>query len=298
MIKTIEEFISLFNNSLNNLSKLITDIEPIKEASIYSVMNGGKRIRPKLVFLGAMSVANEVEYKDIENLALGIELIHSYSLVHDDLPSMDNDSLRRGLPTTHVKYGVGMATLAGDALLNLAFEIMLKNIENLDANELKKQVLAAKYIVNNSGINGMVGGQCLDLKNDQVNTIDIKDLNLINSLKTGALIKGALLAGAIRYGANKEQIKALEEYSEYLGLLFQVVDDILDVTSTKEVLGKDVHQDEKNEKPTYVKLVGLDQSYEDCKIFANKAIECIEIANITNKKLLIELIDKMLKRVN
>ena len=298
MIKTIEEFISLFNCSLNNLSNLITDIEPVKEASIYSVMNGGKRIRPKLVYLGAMSITNEVNYKDIENLALGIELIHSYSLVHDDLPSMDNDSLRRGKPTTHVKYGVGMATLAGDALLNLAFEIMLKDVESLDSNELKKQVLAAKYIVNNSGINGMVGGQCLDLKNDQINNIDLKDLNLINSLKTGALIKGALLSGAIRYDANKDQIKALEGYSEYLGLLFQVVDDILDVISTKEVLGKDVNQDEKNEKPTYVKLVGLDQSYEDCKNFANKAIDCIEHADIKNKELLIDLIDKMLKRVN
>lgn len=301
------EFKEVFDNILNQYLDSINIVEPLSSALKYSILNGGKRIRPYLVYLGAKSVSDP-KYTDVINnikeLALGIELIHSYSLVHDDLPCMDNDTLRRGKPTTHVLYGAGMATLAGDGMLNLASEVMLNAIDNPESmkcdivkNNILAQIKASKYILNNSGIYGMVSGQCMDLKEDK-SSYSINDYKKMNLMKTSALIKAALVSGAIRFEADDEIIFAFEKYSENFGLIFQIVDDILDVTSTEEVLGKNINSDKDNNKLTYIDFVGLDDAKKECIVLANEAKDCIySLANkIYNADVLVDLIDSMLVR--
>ena len=228
--------------------------QPLYEALYYGVSNGGKRIRPALCYLGAEFCGKDTEY--VKSFAIGIEMIHSYSLVHDDLPCMDNDELRRGKPTVHVAYGEDMAVLVGDALLNMAFEIMLDD-KDFDKNSLN----AIRYIAKNAGISGMIGGQCLDIANENNSArLGLKELSHINKLKTSCLLKAALISGAIKSGANSQEISDLEEYAEALGEIFQIVDDILDRTSTKEQLGKQVNQDAINGKITTVDILGIDEA--------------------------------------
>lgn len=236
------------------LSSRASNIQPIYDALCYGVSNGGKRVRPTLCYLGAQFCGKDEEF--VKSFAVGIEMIHSYSLVHDDLPCMDNDELRRGKPTLHVAYGEGMAVLAGDALLNMAFEVMLDD-KDFDGNSLK----AVRYIAKNAGISGMIGGQCLDLANENNNgKVGLEELSKINKLKTSCLLKAALLSGAIKCGATSQEIKDLEEYADSLGEIFQIVDDILDRTSTQEQLGKQVNQDTANGKVTAVDILGIDEA--------------------------------------
>lgn len=304
---TIGEFKNIFENYLQEYLSSLQEFYPLTDSFKYSILNGGKRIRPYLVYLGAFAVANKncdnvINY--IKELSIGIELIHSYSLVHDDLPCMDNDTLRRGKPTTHVKYGAGMATLTGDAMLNAASEIMLSAIDNEESmkcsyvkDNVLAQVNATRYILNNSGINGMVGGQCIDLKEDK-SSYSLQDYIKMNLLKTSALIKGALIAGAKRFEASSFVIKNLEIYADNLGLIFQIVDDILDVTSTEAVLGKSIHSDKDHNKITYIDYVGLEQSKIDCIKYASKAKDAIKQIekNISNSEVFYKLIDDMLNR--
>lgn len=257
-------------------------LSPVWDAVVYAVTAGGKRVRPTLAYMGAKIAGGVCEKAD--KVALGVEFIHNYSLIHDDLPCMDNDDLRRGRPTVHKAFGEGTAVLAGDALLNMAFECV--------SGEGK----AAKYIAVQSGMRGMVGGQCLDLANSSNAGVEGESrLDEINSLKTSALFKAALAGGAIAGGADDKLVAALEEYADCLGKVFQIVDDILDAQSSAEVLGKSVGQDVKNGKVTYVSLLGLDKAKEKAKAIneAGKAA----LAGISGAEELLTLADSLLSRV-
>lgn len=228
----------------------------IMEAMEYSLMAGGKRLRPMLMRETYLLFGGEGNL--VEPFMAAMEMIHTYSLVHDDLPAMDNDEYRRGRKTTHVVYGEDMGILAGDALLNFAFETAASAFEQYPDKALligkALQVLAGK-----AGIYGMIGGQVVDVK-ETGHAVSREVLDFIYELKTGALIESSMMIGAILAGASDEDVKKVERIASNVGFAFQVQDDILDVTSTREVLGKPVHSDEKNEKSTYVTLAGLEEA--------------------------------------
>ncbi len=219
----------------------------------YACEGGGKRIRPVLLLECCRLCGGDTEAA--MPFAAAIECIHSYSLVHDDLPCMDNSPLRRGKPSAHAAYGETMALLAGDALLNRAFEIMLSAKTDDPAAALR----AAAELADKAGVNGMIGGQVLDLESEG-KTIDADTLKRLQEGKTAALLVAACRMGAILGGGDEEQIDRAGRYGYYLGLAFQVVDDILDVTASAEQLGKPVGSDDVNEKNTYVSLLGLSQA--------------------------------------
>ena len=228
----------------------------IMEAMEYSLMAGGKRLRPMLMREIYLLFGGEGNL--VEPFMAAMEMIHTYSLVHDDLPAMDNDEYRRGRKTTHVVYGEDMGILAGDALLNFAFETAASAFEQYPDKALligkALRVLAGK-----AGIYGMIGGQVVDVK-ETGHAVSREVLDFIYELKTGALIESSMMIGAILAGASDEDVKKVERIASNVGFAFQVQDDILDVTSTSEVLGKPVHSDEKNEKSTYVTLAGLEEA--------------------------------------
>lgn len=263
----------------------------IMEAMEYSLMAGGKRLRPMLMketfdmFGGQGTI--------IEPFMAAIEMIHTYSLVHDDLPAMDNDEYRRGRKTTHVVYGEAMGILAGDALLNYAFETAAKAFTMFPEKSLQigkaLQILAGK-----AGIYGMIGGQVVDV-NSEGEAISKEVLDFIHELKTSALIESSMMIGATLAGASEEEIKDIENIAKNVGIAFQIQDDILDVTSSLEVLGKPVLSDEKNEKTTYVTLVGLDRAKEYVETISNEAIELLcnfDVKNPFLEDLLRELIHR------
>ncbi|MDN3637594.1 polyprenyl synthetase family protein [Simiduia curdlanivorans] len=223
----------------------------LKAAMHYSLTNGGKRVRPLLVYASAQAIRPGMQ-EGLEWIAAALESIHAYSLVHDDLPAMDDDDLRRGKPTTHIAFDEASAILAGDALQAFAFELLA--LAPLAA-ELKVQLIT--HLARASGAQGMVLGQAIDLAavNQQ---LDLQQLERMHRHKTGALISAAVTMGALAAGANAEQCLALEHYAEAIGLAFQVQDDILDVTSDTETLGKQQGADSSHNKPTYVSLLGLD----------------------------------------
>ena len=241
----------------------------IFEAMNYSVRAGGKRLRPMLMeetyhmFGGSSAV--------IEPFMAAIEMIHTYSLVHDDLPAMDNDEYRRGKKTTHAVYGEAMGILAGDALLNLAYETASKAfvMEVADARVARAFAVLAKK----AGVYGMVGGQVVDVESEKSDDCPItrEKLDFIYRLKTGALIESSMMIGAILAGASSDEISRVEQIAAKLGLAFQIQDDVLDVTSTLEVLGKPVGSDEKNNKATYVTFEGLDKAVSDVERISKEA---------------------------
>lgn len=270
MKKTLEEYRLIFLSQLNDFFENYgCDIQPVYDAVKYSIENGGKRIRPALCYLGAQFCGKNCDY--VSNFAVGIEMIHSYSLVHDDLPCMDNDVLRRGKPTTHVAYGEGMAVLAGDALLNMAFECFLAD-KNFDENTLK----AVRYVGENSGIKGMIGGQCIDLTNESKRGFTLEEVRNLNRLKTSGLIKSALVGSIIKCGATEEEVKDIETYATKVGEIFQIADDILDKTSTSSILGKDVNKDSQNDKVTVVDLMGIENTRAFMLKLEEEAISAIE----------------------
>ena len=263
----------------------------IMEAMNYSILAGGKRLRPMLMsetyrLFGRKS-------KVIEPFMAAIEMIHTYSLVHDDLPAMDNDEYRRGKKTTHAVYGEAMGILAGDALLNYAFETATKAFDMEPENKSigrAMQVLAAK-----AGIFGMVGGQVVDVQSDDSGTVTKEQLDFIYRLKTGALIESSMLIGAILAGATKNEQNTIEKAAEEVGLAFQIQDDILDVTSTLEVLGKPIGSDEKNHKATYVTFEGLDKAREDVARYTKSAVARMDSLVVKNEflnELLVYLISR------
>ena len=231
--------------------------EIIYEAMGYSVFAGGKRLRPLLMLSSCEAEGgNEA---DVMPFACALEMIHTYSLIHDDLPEMDNDDFRRGKPTCHKQFDQGIAVLAGDGLLTYAFEIMLKKAcESFE----KKYVRAAEITAKFSGSCGMLVGQVVDVVSEG-KKIDDTTLDFIHKNKTGGLIKTALMNGAVIAGADDDTINKYELMGDRLGLAFQIMDDILDVTSSDEVLGKPVFSDEKNEKVTYVTMYGIEKARKD-----------------------------------
>lgn len=246
----------------------------IFEAMNYSVRAGGKRLRPILMeetyymFGGSSAV--------IEPFMAAIEMIHTYSLVHDDLPAMDNDEYRRGKKTTHAVYGEAMGILAGDALLNLAYETAAKafDMEVADTRVARAFAVLAKK----AGVYGMVGGQVVDVESEKSDDCSItrEKLDFIYRLKTGALIESSMMIGAILAGASSDEVSRVEQIAAKLGLAFQIQDDVLDVTSTLEVLGKPVGSDEKNNKATYVTFEGLDKAVSDVERISKEAEEQLD----------------------
>lgn len=228
----------------------------VAEAMAYACEGGGKRIRPVLVMEFCRLCGGEPEAA--LPFAAAIEMLHSYSLVHDDLPCMDNSPMRRGNPSTHAVYGETMALLAGDGLLNLAFETMLRP-ENAAALPASHVLGAASALADAAGIEGMVGGQVIDLESEG-KAIDLPTLEALQRGKTAALLTAACVMGARLAGATPEEEEAARVYGENIGLSFQIVDDILDVTATAEQLGKPVGSDAVNEKVTYVSLLGLEEA--------------------------------------
>lgn len=263
----------------------------IMEAMEYSLMAGGKRLRPMLMKETFEMFGGEGEI--IEPFMAAMEMIHTYSLVHDDLPAMDNDEYRRGRKTTHVVYGEAMGILTGDALLNYAFETAAEAFTMFPEKSLQigkaLQILAKK-----AGIYGMIGGQVVDV-NSEGKSIPKEVLDFIHELKTSALIESSMMIGATLAGASLEEIQTVETIAKNVGIAFQIQDDILDVTSSLEVLGKPVLSDEKNEKTTYVTLVGLDKAREYVEVISNEAIDLLrkfEAKNPFLEELLRELIHR------
>ena len=241
----------------------------IFDAMNYSVKAGGKRIRPMLMEATYKMFGGED--KLIEPFMAAIEMIHTYSLVHDDLPAMDNDDYRRGKKTTHVVFGEAMGILAGDALLNYAYETAAKAFEMAPANPAIGQAFIV--LSQKAGVYGMVGGQVVDVESEKTenNPVTRDKLDFIYKLKTGALIEASMMVGAILAGASAEEIKIVEQSAGLLGLAFQIQDDILDVTSSLEVLGKPVGSDDKNNKATYVTFEGLEKASEDVERISKEA---------------------------
>lgn len=265
--------------------------QTILKAVNYSVLAGGKRLRPMLMqetyrlFGGAERV--------IEPFMAAIEMIHTYSLVHDDLPAMDNDEYRRGKETTWKVYGEAMGILAGDALLNLAFETATQAFDLDPANPAigrAMQILAKK-----AGIYGMVGGQVVDVESENTTDMTKDRLDFIYRLKTSALIESSMLIGAVLAGATEEEQKIIEQAAGKVGLAFQIQDDILDVTSTMEVLGKPIGSDEKNHKVTYVTYEGIEKARDDVKALSTEAINLVESLSGKNE-FLTELLSYLIAR--
>lgn len=262
----------------------------IMESVNYSLRAGGKRLRPILTLEACKIVGGNEE--DVIPFAVAIEMIHTYSLIHDDLPALDNDDLRRGRKTNHIVYGEDMAILAGDALLNYAFEIMLSN--SIEKENTRKYLRAINEIAKSSGIYGMIGGQVVDVQSEN-KQISKEKLDYIHNNKTAAIIIGCMRAGAIIGDASEENLDKITKYAKNIGLSFQIVDDILDIVGDEAKLGKKVGSDIENHKSTYPSLLGLEES----KIIAHKLIEEAKdnIKDIgTNSEFLVGLADYIIDR--
>lgn len=263
----------------------------IFEAMEYSLMAGGKRIRP-ILMREAYRLFGGVDEKVIEPFMAAMEMVHTYSLVHDDLPAMDNDDYRRGRKTTHVVYGEDMGILAGDALLNYAFETASRCFDktgNLSAAAKVFQIFSRK-----AGVYGMVGGQVVDVERTG-QPLDKEVLEFIYTLKTGALLEGALMVGAALAGADDSALDKMEQIGRCVGMAFQIQDDILDCTSTTQELGKPIHSDEKNEKTTYVSLYGIEKSHQAVEEYSHQAVTLLE--ELPGKNLFLEdLIEYLINR--
>ena len=263
----------------------------IMEAMEYSLMAGGKRLRPMLMLETYRLFGGEK--KVIEPFMAAIEMIHTYSLVHDDLPAMDNDDYRRGRKTTHIVYGEDMGILAGDALLNYAFETACLAFEEEDA-DCAQVGRALRVLARKSGIYGMIGGQVVDVK-ESGHAVSGEVLDFIYRLKTSALIEASMIVGAILAGADDSAVRTVEEIAGKIGLAFQIQDDILDVTGNVETLGKPVHSDEKNEKTTYVTWKGIENAKADVASMTDEAVCELERFPVKDgflRELLVSLISR------
>ena len=240
------------------------------EAMNYSVTAGGKRLRPVMMreayrMFGGCG-------REVEPFMAAMEMIHTHSLVHDDLPAMDNDLYRRGKKTTHAVYGEPAAILAGDGLLNLGYETALLAFDT--AKEPKRVILALQILAKNVGFRGMIGGQSVDVALDGKKK-DAATLDFIYELKTGALLEASLMIGAVLGGADREETDLMREAGSKIGMAFQIRDDILDITGSEEELGKPVHSDLKNEKETYASLYGIEKAEEEVIRLTNEAVALI-----------------------
>ena len=281
----MEQIIQDINTRLIQITDCFQDSK-VKDAMKYSLLAGGKRIRPLLMLRIIQSYG--LDYHDYLDAACAIEMIHTYSLIHDDLPAMDNDDLRRGKPTCHRQFDEATAILAGDGLLNEAANVILKANYN---SELKIALLSILYQA--SGVNGMILGQALDIEfeNKKANR---KELDLIHHHKTGDLISASMQMGALV--ANVDDLETFKEIGYKIGLAFQIQDDILDVVGNSELLGKNVGSDIENNKSTYVTLMGVAKSQEIADCYFNEAITLINKLKI-NHELILEVLEKLKRRV-
>lgn len=265
----------------------------VYESMRYSMTAGGKRIRPILA-LKTYEIISGRDYFEIMNFALSIEMIHTYSLIHDDLPAMDNDDYRRGKPTNHRVYGDDMAILAGDGLLNLSYETMIQSMatSRLDRD---RYISAICEVSNASGVDGMIGGQVVDILSDS-GDMDIATLEYIHRNKTSRLIEASIVSGAILGGASSRELESLKTYAESIGLMFQIRDDILDRIGNSEELGKTAGIDEINEKMTYVTVYGLEKSIEKTKKLCKTAREALLKLEDKDTSFLKELADYLVCR--
>ncbi|MBO5407886.1 MAG: polyprenyl synthetase family protein [Clostridia bacterium] len=269
MKEAMKQKVMLTEEFLSRELKNCSPQKNLREIMEYAVMNGGKRLRP--VFLLAVYELFDQDVTKAVPYAAAMEMIHSYSLVHDDLPCMDNDDLRRGKPTCHKQFSEFGAVLAGDALLNLSMETMLKYA---DGFPVERALSAMKYITTASGAKGMCAGQMSDME-QSVNDFD--SLSMMYSRKTGALLKASVAVGAILGGAKKETVSLLEQYADTIGLMFQIQDDVLDVTSDAQTLGKPILSDEKNQKITFVSEYGLERCRVLLQEYETKAISLLDM---------------------
>ena len=279
----LKEFMSHIRDQVSsNIEKYIGNSNFIEEAMKYSALAESKMFRAALVFASG-EVNNNISNKSLRNLSTSIELMHTYSLIHDDLPSMDNDELRRGQDSSHIKFGEANAILVGDALQALSYEI-ISDDEDLSSNE---KVFAIKLLASACGKNGMVYGQFLDIESES-KSLDKESIENIHALKTGKLIECSVMFGQI--GNPKKNVKkVLKSYGKRIGLAFQITDDILEVTSNKETLGKNTNSDQKNHKSTYASILGLDKAKEKTKSLSKDAIADLETLCSNKVNMLIEL---------
>ncbi len=293
------DFIENFKKNQENINDIlmkfmpeseIVHIDPIIKAMTYSLLAGGKRIRP--VFMRETFKACGGTEDAIEVFMASIEMIHTYSLIHDDLPALDNDELRRGMPTCHIQFGENMAILAGDALLNRAFEIIID--ESTRSGDLY-HLRAMQELAKASGTRGMIGGQVADVLNEN-KPIDLELLNYIHLHKTSALIEAAFVIGALLAHAQEQEVETFRNIGRNIGLAFQIQDDLLDVTGTTQELGKPMGSDEKNKKVTYVTLMGLEASEEIVEQKLNEAI--VLLKSFQNCEFLVEFIEYLRVRKN
>jgi geranylgeranyl diphosphate synthase type II len=278
----------------------------IFEAMNYSILAGGKRLRPMLM-LETYRLFGGIDTVCMEPFMAAIEMIHTYSLVHDDLPAMDNDEYRRGRKTTHIVFGEAMGILAGDGLLNYAFETACKVFSFIPEVKMNEAAKAMKILAQKAGVFGMIGGQVIDIEgcnHSKQNSFKenegegLKDrLNQMYRLKTSALIEASMMIGAVLAGAKEQELNVVEEMAGYVGLAFQIQDDILDETSTTEVLGKPIHSDARNEKVTYVTLMGIEKAKQEVTSLTNKGLSAFEVLGRKND-FLQELIRKLITREN
>ena len=260
------------------------------EAMNYSMCAGGKRLRP-ILLLETFRMFGEDEQL-AEPFMAGIEMIHTHSLIHDDLPAIDNDDYRRGRLTTHKVYGEAMGVLSGVSLLNYAYETMLKTFEM--TSDADRVIRALKIMSEKTGIHGMLGGQSVDVENDG-KEISREMLDYIYEHKTSALIEASMMAGAVLGGADEEQTALIEKAASAIGMAFQIQDDILDVTSTSQELGKPIHSDEKNHKTTYVTLMGIEKASQQVKKLSDEAVTLFEGLNKKNE-FLFTLVNELVGR--
>ena len=273
---------------LNYFSDKGTYNKVIYDSVSYSLNIGGKRIRPILMLL-TYSMYKE-NWRDILEFSSAIEMIHTYSLIHDDLPCMDNDDLRRGKPTNHKVYGENIAVLAGDTLLNEAMNLMMK----FSLKNGEKSLVAAEKIASAAGPDGMIGGQVVDIINEG-KKISEDELKYMHMKKTGALIKVSIVSGAILGEAPEDDIKKLEKFGENLGLAFQIKDDILDVIGSTEKLGKNVLSDEESNKTNFITMHGLEYCIKECERLTKDSIEILDSLSVDTKDLKVltkELLDR------
>ncbi len=284
----MEQFERECKSRINEIEKIISEYLPeekgyqkiVLSAMNYSILAGGKRLRPMLMLETYRLFGGRG--KEIEPFMAAIEMIHTYSLVHDDLPAMDNDDYRRGRKTTHVVYGEAFAILAGDGLLNLAFETAMKAFPlQEDPQEVKPGLMlgvarALDVLARKAGVYGMIGGQTADIEAEGATSIRPEQLLFIHENKTAALIQASMMIGAILAGAGIGELERIEKCAYNIGIAFQIQDDILDVTGTSEELGKPIGSDEKNQKQTYVTINGLEASRQQVKRMSEEAVALIE----------------------
>ena len=276
---------------INKIHISIGESNLIEKAMSYSALAESKMVRAGLVF--ASSETNNNLHKDsVITLAAAVELMHTYSLIHDDLPCMDNDDLRRNQLSSHIKYGEANAVLAGDALQALAYEIISEDL-HLGADE---KVHSIKILSKACGKNGMVYGQYLDIENENNKNINQNLLDEIHNLKTGKLIECSIMLGQIGGFAKKDLIDSLEDFSKQIGLAFQITDDILDVTQSEEILGKNKNSDMKNNKITYIDILGLDEAKNKAKQLTELALKIINSCNISEKEKLVDMAKYLINR--